>query len=62
MLLKNLMELNLLPPSALTRTDRMRFFVAWRRQMRDLSPVESKVLAVEAYHQAMRLMYEKGQL
>jgi hypothetical protein len=62
MLLKNLMELNLLPPSALTRTDRMRFFVAWRRQMRDLSPVESKVLAVEAYHQAMGLMYERGQL
>ena len=62
MLLKNLMELNLLPPSALSRTDRMRFFVAWRRQMRDLSSIEAKVLAAEAYHWAMQLMYEKGQL
>lgn len=62
MLLKNLMELNLLPPSALTRTDRMRFLVAWRRQMRDLSPIEIKVLAAEAYHWAMRLLYERGQL
>ena len=61
-LLKNLMELNLLPPSVLTRTDRMRFFVAWRRQMRDLSPVEAKVLAADAYHWAMKLMYERGQL
>ena len=62
MLLKNLMELNLLPPSVLSRTDRMRFFVAWRRQMRDLSPIEAKVLAAEAYHWAMQLMYERGQL
>lgn len=62
MLLKNLMELNLLPPSALTRTDRMRFFVAWRRQMRDFSSVETKVLAAEAYSWAMRLMYERGRL
>ena len=62
MLLKNLMELNLLPPSALSRTDRMRFFVAWRRQMRDLSSIETKVLAAEAYHWAMRLMSERGQL
>ena len=62
MLLKNLMELNLLPPSAVSKTDRMRFFVAWRRQMRDLSSIESKVLAAEAFHRAMQLMYERGQL
>jgi hypothetical protein len=62
MLLKNLMELNLLPPSVLSKTDRMRFFVAWRRQMRDLSPIEAKVLAAEAYHWAMQLMDERGQL
>ena len=62
MLLKNLMELNLLPPSVLTRTDRMRFFVAWRRQMRGFSSVETKVLASEAYNWAMRLMYERRQL
>ncbi|MDH5173214.1 MAG: lipopolysaccharide kinase InaA family protein [Gammaproteobacteria bacterium] len=62
MLLRNLMELNLLPPSALSRTDRMRFFVGWRRQLRELSPIEAKVVAAEAYHWAMRLMYERGQL
>ncbi|MCB1699504.1 MAG: hypothetical protein KDI14_01515 [Halioglobus sp.] len=61
-LLKNLMELNLLPPPVLSRTDRMRFFVAWRRQMRELSPIEAKVVAAEAFHWAMRLMYERGQL
>jgi len=33
MLLQNLMELNLSPPSALSRTDRMRVFVGWRRQL-----------------------------
>jgi len=62
MLLKNLSELNLLPPSALGKTDRMRFFVAWRRQMRELSSVETKVLAAEAYQRAMLLMRERGQL
>jgi hypothetical protein len=62
MLLRNLMELNLLPPPALSRTDRMRFFVGWRRQLRELSPIEAKLVAAEAYHWAMRLMYERGQL
>lgn len=62
MLLKNLMELNLLPPAILSRTDRMRFFVGWRRQLRELSPIEAKVVAAEAYHWAMKLMYERGQL
>ena len=62
MLLKNLMQLNLLPPSALSRTDRMRFFIGWRRQLRELSSMEAKVVAAEAYHWAMRVMYERGQL
>jgi len=62
MLLQNLMELNLLPPSAVSRTDRMRVFVGWRRQLRELSPIEAKVVAVEAFHRAMRQMYERGQL
>lgn len=62
MLLSNLMQLNLLPPSALSLTDRMRFFVAWRRQMRDLSPIEAKLVAAEAYLWAVKLMYERGQL
>lgn len=62
MLLTNLMHLNLLPPAVLSRTDRMRFFVGWRRHMRELSPIEAKVLASGAYHWAMQLMYERGQL
>ena len=62
MLLQNLMELNLLPPSSLSRTDRMRVFVGWRRQLRELSPIEAKVVAAEAFHGAMRAMYERGQL
>ena len=62
LLLKNLMQLNMLLPSDLSRTDRMRFFCAWRRQMRELSPLEAKILAGEAYHWAMRRLYDKGLL
>lgn len=61
-LLRNLMQLNMLLPGDLSRTDRMRFFCAWRRQMRELSPLEAKVLAMEAYHWAMRRQYDKGLL
>jgi hypothetical protein len=61
-LLMNLVELNLLPPQTLSRMDRMRFFAGWRRQLRELSPIEAKVLAAEAYHEAMRQMYESGKL
>jgi len=61
-LLMNLTQLNLLPPRVLSRTDRMRFFASWRRQMRELSAIEAKVLAAEAYHEAMRQMYESGKL
>jgi serine/threonine protein kinase len=54
LLLRNLMQLNMLPLSKLSRTDRMRFFCAWRRQMRDLSAVEAKVLATEVYVRAQK--------
>lgn len=54
LLLRNLIQLNMLPLADLGRTDRMRFFRAWRRQMRDLSSVEAKILAVEAYRRAVR--------
>lgn len=61
-LLRNLMQLNMLIPSELSRTDRMRFFVEWRRQMRELAPLEAKLLAADAYHWAMRRLYDKGKL
>ncbi|MCB1687827.1 MAG: hypothetical protein KDI33_05050 [Halioglobus sp.] len=54
LLLRNLIQLNMLPLAAVGRTDRMRFFRAWRRQMRELSPVEAKILAVESYQRALR--------
>lgn len=62
MLLKNLKQLNMLPLQNLSRTDRMRFFRRWRRQMRELSPIEAKLLAAEAYLWAMRHMKEKSGL
>lgn len=61
-LLKNLMQLNMVLPGDLSRSDRMRFFSEWRRQMRDLSPLEAKILAAEAFHWAMRRLYDKGLL
>lgn len=62
MLLRNLMQLNMLLPSDLSRTDRMRFFRAWRRQMRDLSRLEAAILGTQAYHWAMRRLYDAGRL
>ena len=62
MLLRNLMQLNMLSHADVSLTDRMRFFSAWRRQMRDLSPIEAKILGAEAYHWAMRRLYDKGLL
>lgn len=62
MLLRDLMQLNMLAPGVLSRTDRMRFFRAWRRQMRDLSAMEAKILAAEAYRRALRRLHDKGQL
>lgn len=60
LLLRNLIQLNMLPLADLGRTDRMRFFRAWRRQMRDLSSVETKILAVEAYRRALRRLPVKS--
>jgi hypothetical protein len=62
MLLRNLMQLNMLPHTDISVTDRMRFFCAWRRHMRDLSPVEAKILGAEAYRWAMRRLHDKGLL
>jgi serine/threonine protein kinase len=62
MLLRNLMQMNMLQPADLSRTDRMRFFRAWRRQMRELSPVEAKILAAEAYRWALQRLRAHGQL
>ena len=59
-LLRNLMQLNMLLADDLTLTDRMRFFRAWRRQMRDLSRLEAAILGREAYRWAMRRLDEKG--
>ena len=53
-LLRNLMQLNMLPLATVSRSDRMRFFCQWRRQMRDMAPLEAKILAAEAYLWAMR--------
>jgi len=61
-LLRNLMQLNMLPPGVLSRTDRLRFFLAWRAQMTDLSALEARIVGIEAYHWAMRRMYDKGKL
>lgn len=60
LLLKNLMQLNMLGLDELGKTDRMRFFCEWRQQMRELSSVETKLLAVEAYRWAMRRLDAKA--
>ena len=62
MLLRNLMQLNMLPPKVVSQTDRMRFFIAWHRQMRELDDIEAKLLAADAYVWALQRMYDKGQL
>lgn len=60
LLLKNLMQLNMLLPSDLTHTDRWRFFLSWRRQMRDLSNLEARILATESYKWAFKRLRKKG--
>ncbi|GAB5452144.1 MAG: hypothetical protein Hals2KO_24720 [Halioglobus sp.] len=60
-LLRNLMQLNMLSPAVLSATDRMRFFVGWRRQMRHLSAAEAKILGREAYRWAMRRLADRQQ-
>jgi hypothetical protein len=61
-LLRNLMQLNMLPPANLSCTDRMRFFGAWRQEMDQLSDIEARVVALDAYHWAMGRLYDKGKL
>ncbi len=62
LLLKNLMQLNMHTPTELSGSDRWRFFQGWRRQMRELSDTEARLLAVEAYQWAMRRLAAKGKL
>ena len=59
---RNLMQLNMLLPSDLTRTDRWRFFRAWRREMSVLADAEAEALAVGAYRWATRRLRAKGKL
>jgi hypothetical protein len=62
LLLKNLMQLNMHTPTELNRSDRWRFFLAWRRQMRELSDTEARLVALEAYRWAMQRLADKGKL
>lgn len=59
-LLRNLMQLNMHTSAELSRSDRMRFFNAWHSQMRDISRLEAKLLATQAYQWAMRRLKAKG--
>ncbi|MEM9254521.1 MAG: lipopolysaccharide kinase InaA family protein [Pseudomonadota bacterium] len=58
-LLKNLMQLNMLPTSVLSKSDRLRFFKAWHTQMRELTHVEAGVIASEALRWALDRMVDK---
>ena len=60
--MRNLMQLNMLPPPDLSNRDRMRFFCQWRREMADLSAAEAKLLAVKSYEWAMRRLRAKGKV
>jgi len=59
-LLRNLMQLNMLLPSDLTRTDRWRFFLAWHNQMQEFSEGEARLLALESWGWAMKRLRAKG--
>jgi serine/threonine protein kinase len=61
-MLKNLMQLNMLLPADLTRSDRWRFFLAWRPHHPGLSDAEARALALEAWTWAMRRLRDKGKL
>lgn len=61
-LLRNLAQLNEVPPAYISRADRMRFFRAWRQQMRSLSATEADILAVESYRIAMQAMNDLDKL
>lgn len=59
-ILRNLMQLNMLLPTDVTRTDRMRCFLRWRKQQADLTDAEAKLLALESWRWAMRRLAKKG--
>lgn len=61
-MLKNLMQLNMLLPADLTRSDRWRFFLAWRPHHKGLTDAEARELAAEAWSWAMRRLRNKGRL
>lgn len=61
-LCRNLMQLNMLLPRDLTRTDRLRFFHSWRSQMTSWSEPEATLLATQAYQWAMRRLAAKGRI
>jgi hypothetical protein len=50
----------MLTAAELSRTDRWRFFHNWRRQMRELSQPEARLLAIESYRWARRRLAAKG--
>ncbi|MEP5566218.1 MAG: lipopolysaccharide kinase InaA family protein [Halioglobus sp.] len=60
--LRNLMQLNMLLPSDVTNTDRMRVFVQWRNQMPNLNREETKLIAFESWRWAMRRLRAKGKI
>lgn len=62
LLLGNLAQLNLLLPGDLTRSDRWRCFLSWRRQHPELGHSEARILAVEAYRRAARTLRDAGSL
>ena len=62
LILKNIMQLNMLVPADITITDRWRFFNAWSDVMEDYNVLEARVLGLEAYHWAMRRLAAKGKL
>lgn len=61
-MLRNLMQLNMLLPSEVSNTDRMRVFVKWREQMAELNDVEAKLMAIESWRWAMKRLDKKGLL
>jgi len=62
LILKNIMQLNMLLPADITITDRWRFFNAWSDAMGDYNALEARVLGLEAYRWAMRRLAAKGKL
>jgi len=62
LILKNMMQLNMLVPADITITDRWRFFHAWSDALESYNVLEARVLGFEAYHWAMRRLAAKGKL